>query len=355
MNWFQQHYDTAFNWVFAGVTQPLLFSFGLMNYWDEAYLGTETVLLGALEITLLALIVVPLEKWRPFEAQQDAAAVRTDFVYTLINRLGLLPLFLFTITLPVEGAIDGWLHEQGIARITLDTLLPVLMSHPLVAFFSYLVVFDFLGYWIHRGQHRFGWWWQLHAVHHSQRAMSVWTESRNHYLDDVLVALLLVLAARLAGTPATQFVWLVFASRVIESLSHANWRSGYGALFSRVIVDPHFHRIHHAIGLGHEGPARGLNFAVLLPLWDGLFGTARFGRTDAATGIRDQLDGRDYGRGLSAQQWIGLKGLVRAVLRSAPVPAYAASFPAASFPAASFPVSSSSTASFPAASSRPHS
>ena len=178
MNWFQQHYDTAFNWVFAGVTQPLLFSFGLMNYWDEAYLGTETVLLGALEITLLALIVVPLEKWRPFEAQQDAAAVRTDFVYTLINRLGLLPLFLFTITLPVEGAIDGWLHEQGIARITLDTLLPVLMSHPLVAFFSYLVVFDFLGYWIHRGQHRFGWWWQLHAVHHSQRAMSVWTESQ---------------------------------------------------------------------------------------------------------------------------------------------------------------------------------
>jgi sterol desaturase/sphingolipid hydroxylase (fatty acid hydroxylase superfamily) len=315
MSWFTQAYDALFTWLFANLMQPLLFGLGLMNYWDEAYLGTETVLLGALEITLLAVIVVPLEKWRPFEAQQDTAAVRTDFAYTLINRLGLLPLFLFTITLPVESAIDSLLHEHGITRITLETLAPTLMSNPLVAFFSYLVLFDFLGYWIHRGQHRFLWWWQLHAVHHSQRAMSVWTESRNHYLDDVLVALLLVLAARLAGTPATQFIWLMFASRLIESVSHANWRTGYGALVSRVIVDPHFHRIHHAIGLGHEGRARGLNFAVLLPLWDILFGTARFGRTDAQTGIRDQLDGRDYGRSLIAQQWIGLKALVRAVLR----------------------------------------
>ena len=319
MNWLLQQYDAAFNWVFASVTQPLLFTLGLMNYWDEAYLGTETVLLGALEITLLALIVVPLEKWRPFEAQQDAAAVRTDLAYTLLNRLGVLPLFLFAIALPVESAIDSLLHEYGITRSTLETLAPGLMRDPLLAFLCYLVLFDFLGYWVHRAQHRYQWWWQLHAVHHSQRAMSVWTESRNHYLDDVLVALLLVLAARLAGTPTTQFIWLVFASRLIESLSHANWRSGYGAWLSRVMVDPHFHRIHHAIGLGHEGRARGLNFAVLLPLWDLLFGTARFGHTDAATGIRDQLNGRDYGRGLIAQQWIGLKCLVQALLRPAPV------------------------------------
>ena len=328
MNWFQQIFDAVFTWLFANVTQPALYALGLMNYWDEAYLGTETVLLGMLEIALLALIVVPLEKWRPFEAQQDAAAVRTDLAYTLLNRLGVLPLLLFAIALPVESAIDGTLHEFGITRITLESLMPALMQQPLTAFFAYLVVFDFLGYWIHRAQHRFHWWWQLHAVHHSQRAMSVWTESRNHYLDDILAALIFVLAARLAGTPVTQFIWLVFASRLIESLSHANWRVGYGALLSRVIVDPHFHRIHHAIGLGHEGRARGVNFAVLLPLWDGLFGTARFGRSDTPTGIRDPLDGRDYGCRLLAQQWIGLKRLVEALLR--PVSATAPAAPSTS-------------------------
>ena len=313
MNWFSQLFDAAFAWAFSKLTQPLLFALGLMDYWDEAYLGTETVLLGLLEISLLGLIVVPLEKWRPFEAQQDAAAVRTDLLYTLLNRLGVLPLLLFAIALPVENVIDSLLHERGIVRITLETLAPALAREPLLAFVCYLILFDFLGYWMHRAQHRLGWWWQLHAVHHSQRAMSVWTESRNHYLDDILSALIFVLAARLAGTPATQFIWLVFASRLIESLSHANWRISYGALFSRVIVDPHFHRIHHSIGLGHEGRARGVNFAVLLPVWDMLFGTARFGNAELPTGIRDQEEGRDYGRGLIAQQWLGCTRLWRAL------------------------------------------
>ena len=315
MNWLQQIWDAVFTAVFGHITQPLMFRFGLMDYWDEAYLGTEMVILGALEIALLALFVVPLEKWRPFEATQDTAAVRTDLAYTLINRLGLLPLLLFTITLPVENVIDGWLHAEGIRRITLETLVPPLAGQPLAAFLCYLVLFDFLGYWIHRGQHQLRWWWQLHAVHHSQRAMSVWTESRNHYLDDLLGALILVLTARLIGTPAAQFIWLVFASRLIESFSHANLRAGFGPLFSRVLVDPHFHRVHHAIGEGHEGRARGVNFAVLLPVWDMLFGTARFGAAVAPTGIRDQQEGRDYGRGLMAQQWIGLKRLVEALLR----------------------------------------
>jgi sterol desaturase/sphingolipid hydroxylase (fatty acid hydroxylase superfamily) len=33
----------------------------------------------------------------------------------------------------------------------------------------------------------------------------------------------------------------------------------------------------------------GCNFAVLFPVWDMLFGTARFDGTYEATGIRDQL------------------------------------------------------------------
>jgi hypothetical protein len=41
-------------------------------------------------------------------------------------------------------------------------------------------------------------------------------------------------------------------------------------------------------------------------VWDVLFGTARFDDRFDATGIRDQLQGRDYGRGFWAQQWLGL-------------------------------------------------
>lgn len=311
MNALQDAFDAVLGWVFSTLVQPVLFHAHLMHHWEEAYLGTEVALIGALEILLLALIVVPMEKWRPFEAAQDASAIRTDFAYTLINRLGLLPLLLFTVTLPLEAAIDSQLHAWGIARPSLETLIPGLENNPVLLFAAYLIVLDFVAYWVHRGQHSLGWWWQMHAVHHSQRAMTVWTESRNHYLDDLLGALIFVLIARLIGTPGSQFIWLVFASRLIESLSHANWRIGFGAIGSRLLVDPHFHRNHHAVGLGHEGRARGCNFAVLFPVWDMLFGTAYFNVARDATGIRDQLKGRDYGATLLAQQWLGFKRLLR--------------------------------------------
>ena len=50
----------------------------------------------------------------------------------------------------------------------------------------YLVVFDFIGYWTHRGQHQLEWWWQLHSLHHSQRQMTMWSDNRSHLLDSIL-------------------------------------------------------------------------------------------------------------------------------------------------------------------------
>ncbi len=88
-------------------------------------------------------------------------------------------------------------------------------------------------------------------------------------------------------------------------------RLSFGRIGDRLLVSPHFHRRHHAIGDGHEGALRGCNFAVLFPIWDVLFGSANFEPGYPATGIRDQLDGRDYGRGFWSQQWLGLKRMVR--------------------------------------------
>ena len=71
------------------------------------------------------------------------------------------------------------------------------------------------------------------------------------------------------------------------------------------------------IGIGHEsagqGSLGGHNLAVLFPVWDHLFGTARHDGRYEPTGIRDQLPdegARDYGSGFWAQQWLGLKRLV---------------------------------------------
>ncbi|MFZ2989942.1 sterol desaturase family protein, partial [Ideonella sp.] len=172
-------------------------------------------------------------------------------------------------------------------------------------------------YLLHRAQHRFDWWWALHSLHHSQQAMSMWTDSRNHLLDDLIRDCLFILLARLIGVAPGQFVALVAISQLMENLSHANVRLGFGWLGERLLVSPRFHRLHLAIGVGHEsdgaGTLGGHNFGVLFPIWDLLLGTARFEPGWPPTGIRDQLaaeGGRDYGRGFWRQQWLGLLRLV---------------------------------------------
>ena len=68
---------------------------------------------------------------------------------------------------------------------------------------------------------------------------------------------------------------------------------------------------HESAGPGSLG---GHNFAVLFPVWDALFGTARWHDEPGPTGIRDQLPeygGRDYGRGFWSQQWRGFLRLLR--------------------------------------------
>jgi sterol desaturase/sphingolipid hydroxylase (fatty acid hydroxylase superfamily) len=306
-------------WLFEAVVQPLMYGAGLGNLLEDGYRATGWLLVGLLQIALMLLVIGRLERWRPVEPVSDRAAVRTDVVYTLVHRLGLFRVVLFFCIDPLWTALAGQLRLHGLAAWSLDGLWPGVTDVALVSFLMYLVLFDFVDYWLHRGQHRFGWWWQMHALHHSQRQMTMWTDNRNHLLDDVLRDSVFVLVALAVGVPPGQFVAVVAVTQLVESLSHANVRLDFGRLGARLLVGPRFHRLHHAIGLGHEstgpGSLGGHNFAVLFPLWDLLFGTAHYGAGDVRsapiepTGIRDQLPeggGRDYGRGFWSQQWLGL-------------------------------------------------
>ena len=298
--------------LFEGLLQPLMFTFGLGNLLADGYRATGWLLVGLIEIGLMVTVLRALERWRPVEVVTDRAAVRTDIVYTLVHRLGLFRLAMFFSIDPVWDWAVGQLHLHGLPTFELDRLWPGVTDMALVSFALYLLLFDFVDYVYHRVQHNLGWWWQLHAVHHSQRQMTLWTDNRNHLLDSVLRDSVFVLLALAVGVPPGQFVAIVAVTQLIESLSHANVRLGFGP-FRALLVSPQYHRLHHAAGLGHEtagkGTLGGHNFAVLFPVWDVLFGTARFEQTTGPTGIRDQLEGRDYGRGFWAQQWRGLQRL----------------------------------------------
>mgnify|MGYP001007770329 CR=1 FL=1 len=302
-------------WLFEAVVQPLAFGLGAANLLELAYEGTGWLLVGLLQVAVMLLVIGPMQRLWPVEPVIDRRAIRVDVIYTLIHRLGLFKLLMF---FSFENWVELGLAElraQGWGTIHLDQIWPGVTDGAVASFVLYLVVFDFVNYLLHRAQHEFNWWWALHSLHHSQRQMTMWTDNRNHLLDDVLRDLLFVVLALAIGVAPGQFVALVAISQLSENFQHANLRVWFGTVGERLWVSPRFHRLHHSIGIGHEtagkGTLGGYNFGVLLPWWDMLFDTANFERRFDPTGVRDQVEqGRDYGAGFWAQQWLGLKRLV---------------------------------------------
>ena len=320
MTWLSDLFANCQQWLFESAVQPLVYAVGLGGWVEDAFDATGWLLVGLIQIALLIAIIGPLQRWRPAEPVVDRRAIRTDVVYTLIHRLGLFRLVMFFALQPLFDDGLGLLRGAGWGTLHLDELWPGVTDVPWVALAMYLVVLDLVEYLIHRGQHRFDWWWGLHSLHHSQRQMTMWSDNRNHLLDDVIHDTIIVLVAQLIGVAPGQFIAVVALTQLSESLQHANLRLGFGAIGERLWISPRFHRLHHSIGIGHESAGRstlgGHNFGVLLPVWDMLFRTGNFENRYDPTGIRDQVEPdargrlRDYGRGFWAQQWLGLKRMV---------------------------------------------
>ena len=149
------------------------------------------------------------------------------------------------------------------------------------------------GYFYHRLSHRFNFWWQLHALHHSQRYLTAWSDNRNHLLDDILRAATLTGVGLILGVEPGQFLLLIVTSRLIQSWQHGFYPYEYGFL-KYILVTPNFHRYHHAIELGYEVPGEpgvlgGCNFGVLFPWWDMLFKTSVFDESYHPSGVKEYL------------------------------------------------------------------
>ena len=314
-------------WLFENAIQPLIYQLGFGAYTEEAFEGTEWLLIGVCELALLFIVLRPLEALLPAQKITDPRARWNDFIYTALHRVGLFSLVIFFTLDPLMDSLAGVLRLDGIHPINLETFWPGIS--PIASFALYFVVLDFFDYWYHRASHQFNWWWGLHGLHHSQRNMNLWSDNRNHLLDDLIRDMYMALIALGIGVPPGQYILLVSISRILQSLQHANVRMHFGAIGERLLVSPRYHRMHHAIGVGHEskgqGTLGGCNFAVLLPVWDIIFRTANFTPEFAATGVRGQFPyidragvahpGRDYGRGFWSQHWLGLKRMVEYMTR----------------------------------------
>ena len=304
-------FDLAAGWLQEHLLIPALYQFGLMNWEDVSYGWALFALYGAVQVAVTFAVCLPLERWRPVERWPDNHAVWVDVVYTILSRVGILPLVTYTLFYRAQASVNGWMADQGWVPPTLEGLFPALLGQQVLTFVLYAIILDFSDYWRHRLAHRFRWWRALHALHHAQRQMTFWSDDRNHVLDEVIAFVWFGAIALLIGVPPLQFPLLVLVLRFIESLSHANVRLSFGWLGDRLLISPRFHRAHHGI---EAYGVKSCNYGAVLPWWDMLFGTASFSRGFARTG--DPFGDEALATGTWSQQQIaGLRRFARSLRR----------------------------------------
>lgn len=301
-------YAGAQEFLFANVVGPILYQFDLMAWAEDVFDGLDWFLFGCIQIFLIITVLRTWEHFAPAEQQvRFAPSSRADVFYTLFHRLGIFHGIVFIALSGFFFQMDSVLHDFRFGRLNVESWWPPFTTIPLVSFFIYFVLLDLVEYVYHRASHTFNWWWQLHALHHSQTVMTAWSDNRNHILDDIMRAVVFAFFALLFGVSPGQFIWLVVLGQFIQSWQHANLKLHLGP-FKYLIVSPMFHRMHHAVGYGHEAKGRpgvlgGCNFGILFPWWDILFKTDVFPVEVYSTGVRNL----QVSHSVIAQQWQGLR------------------------------------------------
>jgi sterol desaturase/sphingolipid hydroxylase (fatty acid hydroxylase superfamily) len=201
-----------------------------------------------------------VERLRPVEPV-DKASIWLNLRLTLVTQAAIVLAALWVQPV-LAGAARAVLGDIGFlktASIPQQSLL----------FVGYLLIYDFLYYWLHRAQHRFDALWAIHKLHHSDTQVNVTTTLRVHWLEEFMKAVFIIFPVSiLFDAPPVAAAWLGGIMGLWLFIVHLNLRLGFGP-FSWLLTSPAVHRIHHS--LDHQ--QSNSNFAVLFPIWDVLFGT----------------------------------------------------------------------------------
>jgi sterol desaturase/sphingolipid hydroxylase (fatty acid hydroxylase superfamily) len=156
---------------------------------------------------------------------------------------------------------------------------------------TFLIVSDFLTYWIHRGFHGAK-MWKYHAVHHSSEDLDWISAARFHPVNIFLGTVLVDVALLLAGISPNVMLWVGPFTTATSAMVHANLNWTFGP-FKYVLASPVFHRWHHTAA--NRGGSS--NFAGTFPIWDVLFGTFYMPANELpdAYGIEDQSFPEGFG------------------------------------------------------------
>jgi sterol desaturase/sphingolipid hydroxylase (fatty acid hydroxylase superfamily) len=214
---------------------------------------------AGISLCFLVIVFRPLEML--FPAKPGQAMLRpawlTDLCFFLGQYLlwsGLVLWALSHVGVWLDGAIpQGFRQDVAAQPWWLQAVEVVVLS-------------DLLIYWGHRLQHRVGFLWRFHAVHHSAEHLDWLAAHREHPLDSIYTVGLINLPALILGFPLETLVGLITFRGIWAIYIHSNVRLPIGPL-RYILGSPQIHHWHH------DRDRDAGNYANLSPIMDLLFGT----------------------------------------------------------------------------------
>lgn len=220
---------------------------------------TELLLGTALSLLFLVAVFRPLEL--AFPAKQGQKFFRPDWLTDLFFLLGQYLLWnalVFWCLAHFQAALAGFVPQEFRAAVA---------SQPFaLQVLGVILLSDFCVYWGHRLQHRWGFLWRFHSVHHSAEHLDWLAAHREHPLDTVYTLTLINLPAFVLGFPLESLAGFIAFRGVWAIYIHSNVRLPLGPLRS-ILGAPELHHWHHA----RDRDAG--NYGNVCPLMDILFGT----------------------------------------------------------------------------------
>lgn len=135
-------------------------------------------------------------------------------------------------------------------------------------YFAAFVALDFMGYWVHRIQHRVNFFWNAHLVHHSSEEFNLACALRQSISSIVRIFTIFLLPAALLGVPA-KVIAVVAPLHLFAQFWYHTQHIGKMGWLEHIIVTPSHHRVHHAINPEYMDK----NYSQIFIIWDKLFGT----------------------------------------------------------------------------------
>lgn len=132
----------------------------------------------------------------------------------------------------------------------------------------FLVISEFMTYWLHRLEHEKFLLWRIHCVHHNPDKLYWLNATRFHYVDIIAIPVFANLPAVAMGADS-----LVIYLATTFSVMHGFWQHGnvnvrFGWL-NYIFSSPELHRWHHM----KDTKLANHNYGSNLIIWDLVFGT----------------------------------------------------------------------------------